>query len=189
MNSTKIDTDGFEYIRMDAMVAEMTTSSPLTYDIYGFCGVSIVSEFFPHGDVEQMIVPGRGYMKKEDLHDEKELQPQNKLTGKQKLVIALNMARGVAALHGYKGGLIIHDDIQLSQFLLTADKTAIKLNDFNRAEFPLYDEANNQYCTYKNGHGHGNVSALSLDLPVTFLGFCRLTNSLLLCLLGAVAGT
>lgn len=151
-----VDYADFEFIRMDAMVAELTTSSPLTFDIYGFCANSILSEFFPHGDVEQLIVPGEGYMKTEDLHDEEELKPQNHLTGKQKLVLALSMAEALAVLHGYKDGLIVHDDVQLSQYLFNADKTVLKLNDFNRAEFLLFDEENQKYCLYKNGQGHGN---------------------------------
>lgn len=146
------------------MVAELTTSSPLTFDIYGFCANSILSEFFPHGDVEQLIVPGEGYMKTEDLHDEEELKPQNHLTGKQKLVLALSMAEALAVLHGYKDGLIVHDDVQLSQYLFNADKTVLKLNDFNRAEFLLFDEENQKYCLYKNGQGHGNVSRTLLYL-------------------------
>ena len=35
----------------------------------------------------------------------------------------------------------------------------LKLGDFNRGEFPLYDEENGEYCKYLNGHGHGDVSS------------------------------
>ena len=47
---------------------------------------------------------------------------------------------------------------QLSQYLLSADKTIVKLNDFNRAEFMLWDEEGEEYCKYSEGHGNGNVS-------------------------------
>jgi hypothetical protein len=147
----------FEFVRMDAIVAELTTSSPRTFDIYGFCGIGILSEVFLHGDAEDLIQPGSGYMKTKDLHDEDGVKPRNKLTAQQKLVIALEMAEGLAVLHGYKNGLIVHDDVQLSQYLFNADFSMLKLNDFNRAEFPLWDEKNQEYCRYKNGHGHGNV--------------------------------
>lgn len=146
----------FEFVRMDAIVAERTSSNPRTFDIYGFCGVGILSELFLHGDVEDLIDPV-GNIKQEDLHDEDEVKPQNNLTSTQKLVIALEMAEGLAVLHGYKNGLIIHDDVQLAQYLFNADFTMLKLNDFNRAEFPLFNEQTNEYCLYTNGHGHGNV--------------------------------
>lgn len=58
---------------------------------------------------------------------------------------------------------ISHDDFhivcsQLSQFLLNEDKTMLKLNDFNRAEFMLWDDEEKDYCKYSEGHGNGNVS-------------------------------
>jgi serine/threonine protein kinase len=52
--------------------------------------------------------------------------------------------------------VIVHQDIQLSQFLFNNDLTRVKLNDFNRAEFVLWDEANNEYCKYTEGKGHGD---------------------------------
>lgn len=150
--------EDFEYVRMDAIVAERLTASPRIYDIYGYCGLGIMSEYFYHGDVEKDFVydEGSGYIDPLDLHDKEEVKPQNNLTGIEKLVISLEMAEALADLHGSPNSLIIHDDVQMSQFLFNKDKTRLKLNDFNRAEIPLYDEVNGQYCRYKNGHGHGN---------------------------------
>jgi hypothetical protein len=150
--------DYYEYVRMDAIVAERLTASPRIYDIYGYCGLSIVSEFFYHGDLESRAIGGDedGRMQPKDLHDELAVNPQNNLTAAQKLVLALDMAEGLADLHGYENGLMIHDDVQLSQFLMSEDRTRVKLNDFNRAEFPLWDEEHEQYCRYQNGQGHGN---------------------------------
>jgi len=54
--------------------------------------------------------------------------------------------------------VIVHDDVQLSQFLYGVDGT-LKLNDFNRAEIMLYDENRGEYCRYKNGGGYGNYRA------------------------------
>ena len=155
--------DMFEFIRMDAIVAELTTSSPRTFDIYGFCGIGILSEMFLHGDVEGLIQTEED-LKQEDLHDEEDVKPQNKLTVQQKLVIALEMAEGLAVLHGYTNGLIIHDDVQLSQYLFNDDYSMVKLNDFNRAEFPLWDEENQEYCRYVNGNAHGNVRVMNAML-------------------------
>lgn len=52
----------------------------------------------------------------------------------------------------------ICDCSQLGQFLFNDDKSLIKLNDFNRAEFLLYDEKGQKYCKYGEGQGAGNVS-------------------------------
>ena len=150
----------YEFVRMDAIVAERLSSSPRTYDIYGFCGLGIISEFFYHGDIDGAFLGGDdGDMMSKDLHDDAELKPQNNLTGNEKLVLALEMAEAVAVLHGHEGGLIVHDDIQLSQFLFNKNRTRLILNDFNRAEFPLFDEKAGDYCRYKNGKGGGNWRA------------------------------
>ena len=155
-----INHHNLEFVRMDAIVAERLSASPRIYDIYGFCGVGILSEFFYHGDIEGDVTGGDGgYMHPADLHDETELKPQNNLTGIQKLVLSLEMAEALADLHGYPNGMIVHDDVQLSQYLFNQDKTLLKLNDFNRAEFRLFDESNNQYCHWKNGPGNGSWRA------------------------------
>lgn len=62
------------------------------------------------------------------------------------------------------------DDIRLYQWLI-ADDGNIRLNDFNRAEFMLYDEDAGEYCRYQNGVGPGSVS----DSPpqyITGKGWC-----------------
>lgn len=42
-------------------------------------------------------------------------------TQQLKSLISLEMAETIADLHSYPGGIIVHDDIQLSQFLFTDD--------------------------------------------------------------------
>ena len=48
-NRYDVDFENIEYVKNDALVAERLTSSPRIYDIYGMCGLGIMSEFFPHG--------------------------------------------------------------------------------------------------------------------------------------------
>ncbi len=150
----------FEYTRMDAVVAERLTASKRIYDIYGHCGIGIASEFFPHGDIEEIAVPEEGYLSRDEIleRDSRELTSDNEFTSREKLVLSLQMAEAVADLHGYEYGVIVHQDIQLSQYLWTEDKSLLKLNDFNRAEFMLWDEEAQEYCRYGEGPGHGNVS-------------------------------
>lgn len=145
---------------MDAIVAERLTSSPRIYDIYGYCGLGILSEFFPHGDLEEEIVPD------EDASVDEGYSPQNELSPVQKLIVAKQMADAVADLHGHEGGIIVHQDIQLSQFLWNADKTIVKLNDFNRAEFVLFDDHKNEYCGYWEGVGSGSVSQITRNMMI-----------------------
>lgn len=62
------------------------------------------------------------------------------------------------------------DDVQPFQWLIAEDGS-IKLNDFNRAEFMLYDEEHKQYCKYKNGVGPGDVSIMNLLVRFSLLSF------------------
>lgn len=151
------DEELYEYVRMDGIVAERLTASPRTFDIFGYCGLSIMSEFFYHGDMDDRSFGGDadGFMLPEDLDDEDKVKPQNDLTPDQKLLLGLDMAQGLADLHGYSNALIIHDDVQMSQFLMNKDKNRLKINDFNRAEFPLWDDYRQEYCRYQNGIGRG----------------------------------
>jgi len=146
--------DVFEYTRMDALVMEKLSSSPRIVDIYGYCASSVLTERFAE-ELEQYIIPGSGYLHTHKLHDHKDVDPQNQYTVTEKLEIALAMAESIADLHGFKDGVIVHDDIQLCQWLRTSDGT-IKLNDFNRAEVLYWDERKDKYCKYRNGRGHGN---------------------------------
>lgn len=161
--------DGYEFVRMDAIVAERLSSSPRTFDIYGFCSLSIMSEYFHHHDIRQFIInPVRAmqYQNQNSLPQNKDLAPQNKLTSEQKLVLALQMAEALSELHGYKNSLIIHGDVRLPQFLFNEDKSLVKINDFNRAEFPLWSETEQKYCTYKKGWYTSYVSVFCCSMII-----------------------
>lgn len=151
-------------MRIDAVVAELFTSSNRITDIYGYCGVTMFGEFMPYGDVEQIAQTfARGTLKD---YTQNQLLRLNELAPQLKLRIALEMAEAVSLLHSYDEGVIVHDDIQLSQFLFTKEgrddwkgaSQIVKLNDFNRAVPMQYDEEHQEYCRYLNGHGAGDVS-------------------------------
>jgi hypothetical protein len=104
----------YEFVRMDAMVAERLTSSPRIYDIYGFCGLSILSEFFPYGDIEDEVVTGSGYLlTKEEQQRQKsdDLKSYNDISSERKLDLSLQMAEALADLHGNEDGTIVHQDV------------------------------------------------------------------------------
>ena len=94
----------------------------------------------------------------EELEEKDELVAMNNLTGTEKLVYALEMAEPVLLLHSNPGGVIVHDDISLEQYLLTNDGT-LMLNDFNRAEPMLWNEEAEEYCRYRNNPGNGGWRA------------------------------
>jgi serine/threonine protein kinase len=154
----------YEFVRMDAIVAERLTSSPRIFDIYGFCGYTVMSEFFPHGDMLDILVDGEGFSEPEDMNDKEDVNPQNNLTPIEKVQVSLNMAEAIADLHNYSGGVIVHGDIDPKQFLYNADKSLIKLNDFNRAEWTLWDDEKQDYCRYPSGGGNGNVRIAASEL-------------------------
>jgi serine/threonine protein kinase len=131
------DYQDYEFMRMDALVSERLTSSPSIVDIYGFCGLSMMSEYLTMGDLTRHTLPGGSRSHPVELNDTEDVDPKNYFSATEKLVLAFEMAESIALLHSYKGGVIVHDDISLSQFLASKDGF-MKLNDFNRAEVMLW---------------------------------------------------
>eukprot|EP00978_Attheya_sp_CCMP212_P016410 scaffold42990_cov56-Attheya_sp.AAC.7 len=146
-----------ETVRKDALVMELLSKSPRIVDIYGHCAGSVNVEYIPH-EVEEFVIPGEGMAQPKDLKDSKDVDVKNEFNATEKLTIALQMAESIADLHGFEGGIIVHDDIQLCQWLRKEDGS-LKLGDFNRAEVMLYDEDTGENCKYKNGKGFGNYRA------------------------------
>ena len=136
--SLDYEVDSFEYVRVDALVTERLTSTRSIVDIYHFCGVSMLTEFFPYGDVEKDVVGFPHHKKNFNPLNSQVLVPLNNFTGAEKLQLALGMVEPVRALHNFQDGVIVHDDIQLCQYLWTHEMGLdVKLNDFNRAEIML----------------------------------------------------
>ena len=110
-NRRNLNFEDMEYTRVDATVAERLSSSPHIYDIYGHCGIGIMSEWFPFGDMEEISIDFENYPETskiwEDMKKE-ELVVYNDIKGNEKLKAALNMAEAIATLHGYSGGVIVH---------------------------------------------------------------------------------
>jgi hypothetical protein len=148
-------------VRKDALIMERLTSSPRIIDIYGYCGTSMAVEYVEN-EMESNIVPGTGYMTEDlqKMHDWFDVHPRNSYSAEEKLKLALSMAESLADLHGFKDGVIVHDDVQLCQWLKKKKTGTLKLGDFNRAGLMLFDETANKYCKYSNGGCYGNVRFL-----------------------------
>mmetsp|Transcript_2119 Transcript_2119/g.3365 ORF Transcript_2119/g.3365 Transcript_2119/m.3365 type:complete len:571 (-) Transcript_2119:209-1921(-) len=140
-------------IHIDALVMEQLSASPRIINMYGHCETSVSVEPMVK-ELEEFVVP-HGFIDQKDLNDKDDVDPQNKFTATEKLNIALAMAESLADLHGFKDGMIIHDDVQLCQWLW--DKNGkLRLGDFNRAELSLWSEKDQKYCKHYNGMGWGN---------------------------------
>jgi serine/threonine protein kinase len=143
---------------MDALIAEKLTSNPTIVGNYAFCALSMIGEAMVHGDMEKVAIPKKGRLTHE-MDKRLPLSVWNNLSGEQKLKYGLQMAETVALLHGYPKGVIVHNDLQLSQFLLDSNDD-IKLNDFNRGEIMFWNEKDQEYCKYKNNPGKGDVRVM-----------------------------
>jgi serine/threonine protein kinase len=155
--------DDYEFVRMDANVNEKLNGNSKIVSMYSYCGLSVTSESMMQGDMENVAVPTGVGRPITIPKDEQQLTVRNTLSGTEKLVRSLEMAEAILLLHTFPGGVIVHDDIQLSQFLLSSTGQ-LKLNDFNRAEIMLWNEKDNEYCKYRNHPGGGDVSIHGMPL-------------------------
>mmetsp|Transcript_32250 Transcript_32250/g.94946 ORF Transcript_32250/g.94946 Transcript_32250/m.94946 type:complete len:622 (-) Transcript_32250:116-1981(-) len=153
----------YEKTRVDGLVMERLSASPRITDMYGFCATSVMSEPLP-GELWGEAVPTERTIQKHELQDEEHLDPKNQYTPTEKIEMALDLAEALAELHGFADGMIVHDDIDLGQYLRTPDGR-IKLNDFNRAKIQLWDPTKQEYCKYYNGHIGGKMRAPEEFVP------------------------
>lgn len=86
--------EDYEFMRMDAIVAERLYWSPRIVDIYAFCGLGMINEAMQNGDMEHIAVPtGNGRSSSyEGIENSSTLKVYNTLAGTQKLEYALDMA-------------------------------------------------------------------------------------------------
>ena len=152
-----------EKTRVDGLVMERLSASPRITDMYGFCATSVMTEPLP-GEIWGEAVPTKRTIQKHELRDKEHLDPKNKYTPTEKIEMALDLAEALAELHGFADGMIVHDDIDLGQFLRTPDGR-IKLNDFNRAKVQLWDPMKKEYCKYYNGGIGGKMRAPEEFVP------------------------
>ena len=138
-------------VMTEAVVMERLTSAENIVTGLGHCAGSVMVEAVPY-EVEEYVIPGTGYLKQKGF-----VEPRNFYTPLEKLSMALEMAESIAMLHGFEGGLIVHNDIQLSQWLRARDEK-LKLGDFNVARMLEWDENQQNYCSFSSGTVFGNVS-------------------------------
>lgn len=129
-----IDQRNFDRHRRDALVMEQLTSNPNVVSAYGFCGNTVLTQLVGRGLDEIIFEPIKS----------KDLNPKfTRETPIERLKLALNTIRGLAALHQNN---IIHADIQAKQFLIDETSGQVLLNDFNRCRFMGYNISSHETC-------------------------------------------
>lgn len=166
------DTGLYDDMRKDSMVMEQLSASPRIADIYAFCGLSSIIEYAPE-NIEKYVLPTGGVRVTNDDDDESDDEddptPVNHIKAQEKLEMAIELAKGIATMHGHKDGVIANVDVQIGQFC-RGNNGMIKILDFNRAEVMLYDESYGGYCRFENGvppDGSLRAPEEIIDAPLT----------------------
>lgn len=133
----------YEINRIDAVAMERATSSPYVMDIYGFCGLSALTEY------------GQGNFK--SIVDE--------ATPIEKLKYARDLSSGLASIHyidGYnmersENITLVHNDLNPSNVMMNQGNA--KLNDFNVGIMMTWHKEDNRPCRFKNSHANAQWKA------------------------------
>ncbi|GKY98993.1 hypothetical protein MPSEU_000855000 [Mayamaea pseudoterrestris] len=135
-------------VHLEALVMSQTLDSRATADIYGHCGTSILVE--TGQSIRNSVFYSQELMSLERVQ-RKQLEYNstslNDLEDEQRLKLALRMAESLAAMHGNVNGVIVNDDLQVFQWVVTQDGN-IKLNDFNNAIVMEWNEKDQKYCKF-----------------------------------------
>lgn len=132
----------FEFNRVDAVVMERLTSSDHVVDVYGVCGLSLLTQF------ASASLTARA----------------DRLPPIGKLKLARDVARGLADVHGIadddsaaaarNGGrdgaaALVHNDLNTAHVVLREGDATPLFNDFNVARLQLWDEEAEGPCGFE----------------------------------------
>lgn len=147
------DKSAWDSCHNEAIVSEQLSHNPHIVALYSYCGLSMLSQAMERGDLHGVAAPKYERCQENLPADQWELR--NNLTAHHKVQYALEMAQAVQVLHKHA---IVHNDLQVSQFLLSADNH-IKLTDFNRATVLQWSKNNpTRSCPYSYYKTPGSVS-------------------------------
>lgn len=130
-----IDMRLVEEQRKDSVIMERTSSSKFIPDIHGYCGVGVMMDFMPEGNMHDYIKGAR-------------LAGGSTLSPADRLRLSIHIATSVADLHTIDNTpmpSVFHNDLCCHQYLF--QNGVFKLNDFNYAK-PIYiNKETNEQCT------------------------------------------
>ncbi|EJK70002.1 hypothetical protein THAOC_08682 [Thalassiosira oceanica] len=122
----------FEFSRVDSLAMEKLTSSPYVMNIYGHCGMSVMTE---RGGEQLGHVARR-------------------ISSRERVKMAIKVAEGLVDVHGIGGGdnaSLVHNDINLNNIFVGGNFRTPLLNDFNIAVLLMKDRRSGQACAF-TGH-------------------------------------
>ena len=118
----------FEFNRVDALAMERLTASPHVVNLYGFCGLSVVTEFA--GKALDAVA--------------------GKMNSTDRLRLARQVAQGLADIHSLdERPSLVHNDINLANLVFTQDDRPV-LNDFNVASLLMKHNETGETCPFVN---------------------------------------
>jgi serine/threonine protein kinase len=116
----------FENARVDAVAMERLTASPYIINIYGFCGMTVVTEYA--GEEVSDVARERN--------------------STERLKLAIKVAQGVADIHSIDPRpSLAHNDLNLANLRVTADGRPV-LNDFNIAVLLMKHNITGETCPF-----------------------------------------
>ncbi|KAL7438854.1 hypothetical protein ACHAXM_006439 [Skeletonema potamos] len=138
----------YELHRRDALAMERLTASPYVLDVYGYCGQSAINELANFGiegmsSLEKVARGFRGL----------DIEPVSKI----KLQLAAMVAQGVSHLHSIdhpdfvrasSNATLVHYDLNPRNIAIVK-RGKPKLNDFNVAEFLMWNPKTNTKCGFE----------------------------------------
>jgi hypothetical protein len=165
----EFDVESLMDAKRDALIMERLTSRGNIISAFGHCGASTMVEAVPY-EVEQYVVvptaPSVG----------QQIKGNNMYSPGEKLRMALEMAESLALLHGYEGGAISHNDVQLSQWL-RSKRDRLVLGDFHSSRILSWNHEQHMYCPYSTGTVFGNVRVMLNGASQRSFDYPRLTRS------------
>jgi serine/threonine protein kinase len=117
----------FENNRVDAIAMERLTSSPYVINMFGYCGMSVVTEYAGQ-NVGQVA---------------------DKLNPLEKLELAKMIAQGVADIHGIDDRVsLVHNDLNFANIFIGNKHGRPLINDFNIAVLMMKRNETGEACTF-----------------------------------------
>jgi len=150
-----VNTRNFDRHRRDAIVMERLTSSPYVVDGYGFCGNTVMTEFLDL-PLDKVVMEDETDRLESSTKGESVTTP---ITSRMRIQWAIDVAKGMQALHEIEGGPIVHADVQAKQFLVSPATGIVKVNDFNRCRFMARNTEDGSPCPFHIPSAPGKMRA------------------------------
>ena len=135
-------------VRHDSIVMERLTKSPYIFDLYGYCGFTLILPFVTGGTLDGRLKELHGKLQPENQNNTN--QSNRTVDSMTQLQYAVEIAKGLRDLHDIDEDGVpsaTHGDLNELQYLIKDGK--LMLGDFNKGEFLSKSSKTGRPCTYK----------------------------------------